>query len=182
MNKMRKITVLLVMVLVMGVLAACGRTAQMKKYEETAERIEEMAELLEPSFDAAGYVKAIMDVGLKQDFAAFVEMGLGTEEEAAQLYEKGTSSEMLIFEQLGSALGGEGEITGKLQEGLVAGRKSLKYTVGEAMEQNDGSYLVYVTCEKMNFYTRMFGNIYGKGKSVDGRIGRCIRGRITNTV
>lgn len=90
-------------------------------------------------FDAGAYVKALMDNSFKNDSSGFVKEGLGTKKEAEKLYKEGIE-----------------EITGALIENLDLSPglekkyynmftdmyKTTNYTVGEAIEQEDGSYTV----------------------------------------
>lgn len=123
---MKKITTMLMVVLMTGLLAACGQ-----------------------KFDAAGYTKALLDNSYKNDSAAFVEMGIGTEEEAAESYEQTLNAEMegmlasvdLTEEQM--------EEYRDLFAQILAGTK---YTVGEAEEQEDGSFIVTISYEQMNIF------------------------------
>ena len=71
MKKLKKIALLLVGVLMVGMLAGCGQ-----------------------KFDAQAYVKALLDASYKNDSAAFVSTKVGTAEEAAALYEEGIDSEL----------------------------------------------------------------------------------------
>lgn len=67
----RKISVIAICVILCGMLAACGK-----------------------ELDARGYLQAMLDLSYKGDSAAYVEMELGTAEDAAALYERGINSEM----------------------------------------------------------------------------------------
>lgn len=126
MRRMKKLTMTLVVVMMLGLLAACGK-----------------------SFDAAGYTKALLDNSYKNDSTAFVEMKIGTAEEAAQLYEEGLDTELqAMADGAGidtSDLEGFREIFAKLLAGA-------KYTVGEAVEQKDGSFVVTITYEQMQVF------------------------------
>lgn len=99
--------------------------------------------------DARAYLQAMLDLSYKGDFAAYVEMKLGTSEEASVLYEHGIDSEMAFFTEKLS-----------MSEALQADFRSLfkeiygkaKYTVGEAKKQEDGSYIVTITYERMKVF------------------------------
>lgn len=123
---MKKFTVMLTAVLMAGLLAACGQ-----------------------KFDATGYTKALLDNSYKNDSTAFVEMGIGTEEEAIESYEQTLDAEM---ESMLASI----DLTEEQMEGyrdlfaqILAGTK---YTVGEAEEQEDGSFIVTVSYEQMNVF------------------------------
>ena len=123
---MKKFTVMLTAVLMAGLLAACGQ-----------------------KFDATGYTKALLDNSYKNDSTAFVEMGIGTEEEAIESYEQTLDAEM---ESMLASI----DLTEEQMEGyrdlfaqILAGTK---YTVGEAEEQEDGSFIVTVSYEQMTVF------------------------------
>lgn len=123
---MRKLALTLIAVLTAGLLAACGN-----------------------SFDASRYINALLDNSYKNDSTAFVEMKIGTEEEAKALYEQGLQAEI-------DAMLADMDISEKQLEGFrtiigeILGRA--KYTVGEAEKQGDGSYVVTVTYEQLNVF------------------------------
>lgn len=125
MGKMKKISLLLAALLIMSVLGGCG------------------------SFDASGYIKALLDNSYKGDSAAFVEQKVGNEEQAKELYDLGIDTEM-------NSLVPEGDISTELRNEfktvLQDVYKSVKYTVGEATKQEDGSYVVEVKYQKMNVF------------------------------
>ena len=74
MKQIKKIGAVVSCLLVCGLLAACGA-----------------------KLDARAYLQAMLDLSYKGDSAAYVEMKLGTSEEAAALYERGIDSEMTFF-------------------------------------------------------------------------------------
>ncbi|MGN0305851.1 MAG: hypothetical protein ACI4D2_06820 [Lachnospiraceae bacterium] len=123
---MKKLALTLIAVLTAGLLAACGN-----------------------SFDASRYINALLDNSYKNDSTAFVEMKIGTEEEAKALYEQGLQAEI-------DAMLTDMDISEKQLEGFrtiigeILGRA--KYTVGEAKKQGDGSYVVTVTYEQLNVF------------------------------
>ena len=68
---MKKVALLMLSVLTLSLFAGCGG-----------------------KFDASAYVKALLDNSYKNDSAAFVEMKIGSAEEASELYEQGLDAEM----------------------------------------------------------------------------------------
>ncbi len=122
----RKISVIAICVILCGMLAACGK-----------------------ELDARGYLQAMLDLSYKGDSAAYVEMELGTAEDAAALYERGINSEMSFFKEKLN-----------MSEELEADFRSLfkdiyakaKYTVGAAKKQKDGSFVVEITCERLKVF------------------------------
>lgn len=126
MKKMKKLVVMLVCVMAIGLLGGCGK-----------------------SFDATGYTKALLDNSYKNDSTAFVDMKIGTAEEAADLYEQGLDKEveaMLASEEITEE---QAEQFREVIADILAGAK---YTVGEAEKQDDGSYVVTITYEQMNVF------------------------------
>lgn len=103
--------------------------------------------------DMQAYLQAMLDLSYKGDSTDYVNLELGTDEEAEAVFERGIDSEMSAFKE-------------KLQisESLEADFRSLfkeiyakaKYTVGEAQRQSDGSYIVTITYERMKIFEPMF--------------------------
>ena len=117
----RKIALVLSCIMMMGLLGGCGE-----------------------KFDASAYLKALLDNSYKNDATAIVEMEIATAEEAAALYEEGLQGELDMM--LTTAGITEDQIPGirDIMADMLAGAK---YTVGEAVEQEDGSFVVTVTYE-----------------------------------
>ncbi len=122
----RKIALVLSCIMMMGLLGGCGE-----------------------KFDASAYLKALLDNSYKNDSTAIVEMEIATAEEAAALYEEGLQAELDVM--LTTAGITEEQIPGirDIMADMLAGAK---YTVGEAVEQEDGSFVVTVTYETMNVF------------------------------
>lgn len=122
---MKKVSVLFVGVLLLSTLAACAK------------------------FDASAYVKAILDNSYYNDPSGIVEQGIGTEEEAATIYEQGIQAQM-------DAMLIDTTISDELAEEYRQFYKDLyskvKYTVGEATEVDENTIEVVVTYEKMNIF------------------------------
>ncbi len=101
------------------------------------------------SFDASGYVKALLDNSYKNDSAEFVAQGIGTKEEAEQVYNDGIQKEI-------DSLLLQADISDELAEEFSSvikdAYKNVKYTVGEAAKQDDGSFTVEVKYQKMNIF------------------------------
>lgn len=100
-------------------------------------------------FDASGYVKAVLDNAYLNDATELVVMGLSTEEEAMAIYNQRieslmnvTFSTVTISEEL------KAEYT-QFYKDLYG---SVKYTVGDAVEVDDETFEVTVTCEKANIF------------------------------
>lgn len=103
------------------------------------------------SFDASGYVKALLDNSYKNDSAQFVSMKVGTADEASELYEQGLNNEVdTMVQSMGYEVSDEQKQD--LRESFANILAGAKYTVGEAEKQDDGSYIVTVTYEQMQIF------------------------------
>lgn len=100
-------------------------------------------------FDASAYLSALLDNSYKNDSTALVELGIGTAEEAAAIYEEGLDTEMAA---LTSSAGISEDQAAGLRDVMADLLAGAKYTVGEAEAQDDGSYVVTVTYEQMNVF------------------------------
>ena len=123
MKKLKKIALALVCVMMIGVLGGCG-----------------------VKFDAQAYLNALLDASYKNDSTAFVNMKIGTAEEAAELYEQGIDSEMDAFL---SQLEVSEELEAEFRQLFKDMLGKVKYTVEGAQKQEDGSYIVTVSYEQM---------------------------------
>jgi len=122
---MKKLALIMSCVMMMGMLAGCAK------------------------FDASAYLAALLDNSYKNDSTALVELGLGTAEEAAEIYEQGLDTEM---EALTSTAGISEDQAEGLREVIADMLAGAKYSVGEAQAQDDGSFVVTVTYEQMNVF------------------------------
>lgn len=95
------------------------------------------------------YLQALLDASYKNDSKAFVEMKLGTEEEAQTLYEQGIDTGLGVF---CSRLGVSDEYREEFRQIYMDMLGKVRYTVDGAEKQSDGSYTVTVTYEKMNIF------------------------------
>lgn len=121
-----KIKVMVICVILCSLLTACGS-----------------------KLDAQGYLKAMLDLSYKGDSTAYVEMELGTAEQANALFERGIDSEMSFFkEKLNMSEELESDFRRLFKE--IYGKA--KYTVGDAKEQKDGSFVVEITYERLNVF------------------------------
>lgn len=123
---MKRIVMILVCVLTVGILGGC-----------TSDQ------------DVRSYLEALLDTSYKNETAAFVKMGLGTEEDAKALYEQGIDNGTEAF---CSRLG----VTEEFKEDFRSLYKDMlakvRYEVGNAQKQSDGSYQITVSYEKMNIF------------------------------
>lgn len=119
---MKKLAVIMSCITMVGMLAGCAK------------------------FDASAYLQAILDNSYKNDSTAIVESGIATAEEAAAIYEQGLDAEVAAV--TASAGFTEEQLEG-MRDVMADMLANAKYTVGEAEAQDDGSYVVTVTYEKM---------------------------------
>lgn len=99
--------------------------------------------------DAKAYLQAMLDLSYKGDSTAYVEMKLGTADEASALFERGIDSEMSFFkEKLNMSEELEADFRSLFKE--IYGKA--RYTVGEAKKQEDNSYVVEITYERMKVF------------------------------
>lgn len=124
---MKKLSMILAGALTVGVLGGCGN-----------------------SFDAAEYVRAILDNSYKNDSSKFVSMKVGTAEEASDLYEQGVKGEVDALVYLSGAGTATDEQYEELKDVFVGIYEATKYTVDGSEKQDDGSYLVTITYEQIN--------------------------------
>ncbi|MCM1263311.1 MAG: hypothetical protein NC313_11390 [Butyrivibrio sp.] len=124
----KKLSIILACIMVMSVLGGCGA-----------------------SFDAASYIKALLDNTYKNDSSEMVSMKIATAEEAAKLYEEGLDAEIAAM-----VSGMEGYVSAEQEEAyrqvFADAYAAVKYTVEGAEKQDDGSYIVTVTYEQMNVF------------------------------
>ena len=122
---MKKVALIMSCIMMAGMLAGCAK------------------------FDASAYLSALLDNSYKNDSTALVELGIGTAEEAAAIYEEGLDTEMAA---LTSSAGISEDQAAGLRDVMADLLAGAKYTVGEAEAQDDGSYVVTVTYEQMNVF------------------------------
>lgn len=123
MKRMKRVALLLVAVMLVSVLGGCGN-----------------------SFDASAYMKAVLDNSYKNDSSGFVKLKVGTKEEAEKVYEEGIDTEM---NSLTSQVKLSDELQAEFREVFKSMLKEVKYTVGDAEKQDDGSYVVTIKYQQL---------------------------------
>lgn len=123
MKRMKRVALLLVAVMLVSVLGGCGN-----------------------SFDASAYMKAVLDNSYKNDSSGFVKLKVGTKEEAEKVYEEGIDTEM---KGLTSQVKLSDELQAEFREIIKSMLKEVKYTVGDAEKQDDGSYVVTIKYQQL---------------------------------
>lgn len=95
------------------------------------------------------YLQALLDTSYKNDSKAFVEIRLGDEQDAQTLYEQGIDTGVGVF---CSRLGVTDEYRDEFRQIYIDMLGKVRYTVGDAEKQSDGSYIVMVSYERMNIF------------------------------
>lgn len=126
MKNIRNLLTVLIFVTVVGILGGCTSNKDISKYLE-----------------------ALLDTSYKNDISGFVDIKLGTEDEAKALYNQGIDEGVTAFCDSLSVPEGLDEDFRTLYMNML---KMVKYEVGSAVKQSDGSYNVTVTYEKMNIF------------------------------
>lgn len=127
--KMKKLSMILLCVMLTVFLGGCGA-----------------------SFDAAGYIGAILDNSYKNDSSKFVSMKIGTAEEAAETYEEALSGEVDTLIGISGAGPASDEQRAQIEAIMKDIYAKTKYTVDGAEKQDDGSYVVTVSYEQINVF------------------------------
>ena len=142
MKNVKRIALMLVCILVVGVLGGCGA-----------------------KFDPVAYTQANLDNVFKNDSAKLVEMGAGTAEEAEEIFNQGIDAQMAAFTMTGIEL--SEELTADIRTTFVDLFSKVKYKVESAEKQEDGSYIVTVTYEKMKFFGPAMAKYYEEMNKID---------------
>lgn len=100
--------------------------------------------------DAAAYMKAYLDVTFKNDAGTYLNLNIGTADEAAELYEETLDKDTI--NDLLDSLGFEEVQADERLDLIKRILSSVRYNVVKAEKQNDGSYVVTIAYEKMNIY------------------------------
>ena len=127
--KMKKLSMILACVMLAAFLGGCGA-----------------------SFDAAGYISAILDNSYKNDSSKFVSMKIGTAEEAAKTYEESLKGEVDTLIEISGAGPASDEQRAQVETIMKDIYAKAKYTVDGAEKQDDGSFVVTVTYEQLNVF------------------------------
>lgn len=131
---MKKLSIIAACVLVVGLLGGCGS-----------------------KLDATGYIQALLDNSYKNDSTQFVELKIGTAEEAADLYEQGLDAEVDAFvgavnamlSPISTITDEQSQYLKQVFADIFAGAR---YTVGEAEKQDDNSFVVTISYEQMHVF------------------------------
>lgn len=135
---MKKIAIMLACVLTVGLLGGCGN-----------------------NFDAAAYTQAILDNSYKNDSSQLVSQKVGTAEEAEELYNQGVDLQVDALLLGTNPTDAQKEEYRQIVKDIL---KAAKYTVGEAEKQEDNSYVVTITYEKMNIFSPAMEDFYARSE------------------
>lgn len=128
---MKKKLLVLSMIFTIGLLSGCGMTEE----------------------EASEYVKASLDAAYKGEFDAFVEITDSTPEGAQAMYEENIIHTM---EAAGfSDMNITDELTEKYRQLFHDVSKAVDYTVGEAVESEDGGYDVMVEIYPLTIFAEV---------------------------
>ncbi|MCI8560569.1 MAG: DUF5105 domain-containing protein [Dorea sp.] len=133
----RKVSLVMVVMMVLGMLTGCG---------------------MKPD-DAKAYVQATLDASYKAEFGEYAKITDSTEEEAQKLFDDNINK---TINSLGfDALGATEETMDKYRELLKEISSKAKYTVGDVKEA-DGGFEVEVTAEPMEIFSGMQDELVAK--------------------
>lgn len=99
-------------------------------------------------FDAGGYTQAILDVTYKNVTEQYIEITGSTKEAAEQIFTKNLDIAMEDFESLNLP----DELEDKYRQLFGDLIKNVRYTVGEAKEDDNGNFTVDVTIEPLTIF------------------------------
>ncbi len=137
MNKKRGILLLLLLALITAILAGCTK-----------------------DFDASGYTKAVLDVSYKNEIEDYIELTKSSKEEAETIFSKNMDATMSDFEALN--LSDELEKSYRtLFEDLA---KNVKYSVGEAVKDEDDNFTVKVSIEPITLFDDTYDEFQAKAQ------------------
>ena len=108
---------------------------------------------------ASAYIKALLDNSYKNDSTGIVKQKIGTKEEAEALYESGLDAELA---QLVEEADMSEELQAEYRAVFANMFKKADYTVGEAEEQEDNSYVVTVSYRQMKIFEPAFASYQKK--------------------
>lgn len=129
MKKRGTMGTILVVLLAVGMLVGCGK-----------------------KFDAKGYTQAVLDVSYKGETEKYMELTDSSMEDAEAVFTDNLDLTMEAFEEWGMSE----ELFEKYKELIGDLIKQVKYTVGEAVETDDGNFTVDVEVEPITIFDDTF--------------------------
>lgn len=146
-----KLTILLACVMLTAFLSGCGSSP-----------------------DMAGYINAILDNTFRNDSTKFVEMKIGTAEQAAQAYETTLAGEADALIKLSNADTASDEQRAQIENIVKDIFAKTKYTVNGAEKQDDGSYVVTVTYEQLRVYGNALKAYLADAMRISGELSEAV--------
>lgn len=117
-------------------------------------------------FNAAGYTKALLDVTYKNETEQYIELTGSTKEAADQIFDKSLDITMEDYEKLNLPDELE-ENYRKLFGDLM---KSVRYTVAEAKEDNQGNFTVNVSIEPITLFDDTYAQFQEQAKEYASQV------------
>ncbi|HIY62093.1 MAG TPA: hypothetical protein H9730_01130 [Candidatus Mediterraneibacter stercoripullorum] len=111
-------------------------------------------------FDPQAYVQAVLDVSYKDETEAYMEIARVTEEEADAVFENNLDATMEEFES--SPMPEELKPQYRELFGEIA--KSVNYTVGEAVREEDGSFSVPLKIKPITLFADTYDQFRDKAQ------------------
>lgn len=111
-------------------------------------------------FDPRAYVQAVLDVSYKNETEAYMEIADATEEEADAVFENNLDATMEEFES--SPMPEELKPQYRELFGEIA--KSVNYTVGEAVREEDGSFSVPLKVKPVTLFADTYDQFREKAQ------------------
>lgn len=137
MNRKRKIWAVVLTAAALALLGGCGK-----------------------KFDAAGYTKALLDVSYKNETEKYIELTGSSKEAAEEIFEKRMDVTMEGFDSMDFP----SELEDKFRTLFESLTKNVKYTVGEAVEDDKGNFTVDVSIEPVTLFDDTYDEFQKQAK------------------
>lgn len=117
-------------------------------------------------FDAGVYTKAVLDVSYKNQTESYIELTETTKAEAEKIFQSRLDVTMEEFksEQLSE------ELENNYRNLFEAVMKQVKYTVGEAVKEEDGSYTVNISVEPVTLFDDTYQTFQEKAEEYAAQV------------
>lgn len=139
MNRKRKIWAVLLTATALVLLGGCGK-----------------------KFDASGYTKALLDVSYKNETEKYIELTGSSKEAAEEIFENRMDVTMEGFDSMDFP----SELEDKFRTLFESLTKNVKYTVGEALEDENGSFTVDVSIEPVTLFDDTYDEFQKQAKDL----------------
>lgn len=111
-------------------------------------------------FNAAGYTKALLDVTYKNETEQYIELTGSTQEAADEIFTKSLDATMEDYEKLNLP----DELEKNYRQLFGDLMKSVRYTVSEAKEDDNGNFTVDVSVEPITMFDDTYSQFQEKAK------------------